>query len=209
MSGEHETPAAGPPDRCGEESVDGAIAEFQQGLARQRNYHLLFDCFYEPIQRFFVRRGVVQPEDCQDLTQDTFWRVYRGLESFRREARFNTWLYRIARNVHLRWREQRGRKVDFDTDESPEDVEPVDEEPTPEDDVIRIEHQDVVRRAIAVLPEKMRQCMMLRVVHQASYREIAAVMQITVGAVAAHLAQARQRLRKELEGYLEAGQLEF
>ena len=82
--------------------IASAIADFQTGGDRDRSFHRIFESYYRPLQRFFARKGCA-PEICLDLTQETFLGIYRGLESYRPEARFETWLYKIATNSYLKW----------------------------------------------------------------------------------------------------------
>ena len=84
------------------ERIARAVRQFKRGRDRERSFRLLFDHYYGVVQGFFAQR-VSTPEDRLDLTQETFLRVYKGLEGYRMEADFGTWLFRIAFNTHLKW----------------------------------------------------------------------------------------------------------
>jgi RNA polymerase sigma factor (sigma-70 family) len=74
------------------------IREIKQGLNVEDNFHWLFERHYAQILRFFRRKGF-PPEDCRDLTQETFVSVYKGLKDLRQEEQFESWLFAIAHNV--------------------------------------------------------------------------------------------------------------
>jgi RNA polymerase sigma-70 factor (ECF subfamily) len=75
-----------------QELVNRRIGESQTGGEREETFRLIFDRYYRSVYRFFEKRGF-STEECQDLTQETFLRVYKGMATFRGEARFETWLF--------------------------------------------------------------------------------------------------------------------
>ena len=83
-----------PPDR---DTVE-LIHEIKQGLNVEANFHWLFERHYPQILRFFRRKGFY-PEECRDLTQETFVSVYKGLKDLRQAEQFENWLFAIAHNV--------------------------------------------------------------------------------------------------------------
>jgi len=187
------------------EQIGRAIDAFQAGENPEESFRTLFEHYYPVVCRFFAKR-VFSPEDRHDLTQETFLRVYTGLEGFRRESQFGTWLFRIAHNTHIKWlRHQR-------PDEKSATSLPVsDERPsspeaavlaTPEnalEEVLVDEKQQILQNAIRELPTQMRESTQLRVYQELSYREISVAMNLSVDTVKVHLFQARKKLRKSLE----------
>ncbi len=183
-----------------------AVGDFQAGRDREGSFRILFDRYYGVVQGFFARRVAVA-EDRLDLTQETFLRVYRGLEGYRREADFGTWLFRIAFNTHLKWvRRGKGEVVSLESmtrgDEQPAKVwdgqGPAKIPPTPLDDTLRHERRQKLRQAIEELPRQMSRCTLLRVYRELSYREISVVMKLSIDTVKVHLFQARKKLREKL-----------
>ncbi len=186
------------------ERVERAIAEFQRGVDREGNFRILFDIYYEPTRHFLARR-VSSAEDRLDLTQETFLRVYKGLEGYRGEAQFGTWVFRIAFNTYLKWL-RRARTDDKGPDavKGAEELESaweddvpvaVSTKESPLDQVLQSERRMVLRSAIEKLPEQMRRCTELRIYHDLSYREIAVVMRRSIETVKVHLFQARKKLK--------------
>ena len=183
------------------ELVEQAVRDFQAGRDREASFRFLYRSYYRPLLRFFADQGLA-PEDCQDLTQETFFGVYRGLKTYRHQMRFGSWIYRLATNA-FRKRLRAAGAVKRSAREVSLDAEPAarsapDDAPDQLAEVIHDEKRQAMRRAIRELPEQMRECLTLRLRHELSYREIALVMKITVDTVKTHLFQARRRLRDKL-----------
>lgn len=185
------------------EAIERAIRSFQAGRDREASFRLLFETYRAPLLRFFGRKGF-SPEARRDLTQETFLGIYKGLDGFRHESRFESWLYRLATTTYLKrlrsaaTDKRRGREVAHD-----EAAPPKREALTVRDDplrgMLREERRRVLREAVRELPDQMRKCLTLRIYHELSYREIATVMKIEIDTVKAHLFQARERLRRTVD----------
>jgi len=145
-------------------------------------------------------------EDAGDLVQDTFLRAYGALASFRQDASFLTWLYKIASNLcidQLRSRKARSAlSLDVELEEG---REPAADSRScgPEELAIRDSVQEVVQRAISNLPEKYRVVVVMRHLQDMSVEEIANVLEMPTGTVKTHLFRAREMLRGRLRSVLE------
>jgi RNA polymerase sigma-70 factor (ECF subfamily) len=141
-------------------------------------------------------------EDAWDAAQEAFIRAWQALPSFRGQAAFYTWLFRIAMNVatdRTRQRAARGRA--FGTERVPEedwDRLMADQEAGPDDAAGRAEERERITRALAALSEQHRAIIMLSDLEGLSYREIAEVLDIPMGTVMSRLHNARKRLRDVL-----------
>lgn len=189
---------------AGHEAIARAVREMQAGEEAEASFRLLYESYFHPLQRFFARKGFA-PEDALDLTQETLLGIYRSVRDFRHEARFETWLYRVATTTYLK-RLRTGSAVKRSGIEtSYEEMAPAQEPPATSEDqletVLDDERRRVMREAIEELPEKMRKCLTLRIYHELSYREIATVMKLKINTVKAHLFQAKEKLRDKLEVY--------
>lgn len=190
------------------EIVRQILAEMQSGSAREEHFRRLVDLYYTPVYQVFAKRGF-SPDDCLDLTQETFLGIYTGIGSFRREADFDTWLFKIAMNAfrkRLRWRaaeKRRGEEISIDgeADDEAAPISIASAELAPSEAALRRERSRVLREAVDKLPEQMRKCMMLRVEQDLKYREIAVVLRVSPETVKAHLFQARRRLQEMLGPY--------
>ena len=187
-----------------EDPVDRAIRRFQEGSGRDDAFRLLYETYFHAIQRFFARKGLT-PDDCLDLTQETFVGIYKGLDGYEDRQRFAAWLYRVATTTYLKWRRSAATakraavEVSRDAMENPEAIAA---EPGRQlDALLDDERRGALVAAVAELPEQMRQCLTLRLYHQLAYQEIAVVMKLSVETVKAHLFRARKKLQEKLAGF--------
>ena len=180
----------------------------QAGNDVEANFERLFTLHERRVRSFFLQRGFTKDE-AADLTQDVFFRVFRGIASFRLEAGFKTWLFEIADHVYqneLRRRgagKRKGWETSIETGGQDEDGKPAAFEPPPTEpraleDVLERERDEALSRAIKELPEQMRTCFLLRYDQGRKYKEIAVLMKISIDTVKAHLFQAKKRLKLEL-----------
>lgn len=192
--------------RSGEpRSLAAAVEALRRGERCEESARIVHDAYHERLQRFFRRHGRTL-EDARDLTQETFLKIYRSIGTFRGDSAFSTWVYAIARNVLLK-RTAHGPAEEEIPEELPAALEPVSDEPDPVTGIGRRQLWTLVLGAIAQLPARQRQCMVLRVVHGLSYEQVATVMNISINSVKAHLHQGRTRLQ-ELLARVEAGESE-
>lgn len=156
-----------------------------------------FDVIVERHQRQVYQlcyRFAGNHEDASDLAQDVFIRAYRGLHSFKGQAAFSTWLYRIAVNVCLNRVGSRTHKwATLDVAEQPDQ-----REERADLRMLRSERAAAVRSAIARLPKKQRAALILRVYHDLPHHQIAAIVGTSVGAVKANFFHALANLKKLL-----------
>ena len=89
------------PSEAGSDLVDQAIRRFQGGSDRPGSFRFLYETYFRAIERFFARKGL-PPEDCLDLTQETFLGIYKGLDGYEHRQQFAAWLYRVATTVYLK-----------------------------------------------------------------------------------------------------------
>ena len=147
-------------------------------------------------------------QDAEEVTQDAFIRAHRGLENFRGDASFSTWLYQIATNLaHNRYWYWFRRKRDFsvsldqplaiDVDLTLENVMPIEGE-TPSEAAVTQEFVDRVAECMNHLGEKHREVLTLRNVQNMSYDAIARELDISVGTVKSRIARARDSLRDRM-----------
>lgn len=130
--------------------------------------------------------------EAEDVAQEAYLRMFRGLAGFREEARFETWMHRIVTNCAISMLKRRGRFGDVLAEE-PEDL------PVPDSTAEVLVERDSLSRALAVLPEGQRVVLLLKDVYGLSCREIGEEVGIEEGAVKVRLHRARKRLRELLD----------
>jgi RNA polymerase sigma-70 factor (ECF subfamily) len=192
------------------EPIQGLIEQLQTGSSRDEAFRRLFDLYAPRLYHFFTRRGFPHQE-CLDLTQETFLGIYRGMETYRRDASFETWLFKIATNAwrkRLRWGSagKRGaREVPLEEEGGGGPAERIAaaDVPAPGEEALRKERSRLLRQAIDRLPEQMRRCLVLRIDQELKYREIATLMRLSPETVKVHLLKARKRLQEDLGPYFQ------
>jgi RNA polymerase sigma-70 factor (ECF subfamily) len=166
----------------------------------------LFQRYYRPIVAFFMRRGF-SVEESKDLTQETFFRLYKNRGVFRGESSPATWLFQVANNLYkntLRGRSALKREAPEVSLSAPDDEDAahsIEDRSDPLGDILTEERARLLREALSELPPQMRRCVQLRTESNLKYREIAVLMSLSIETVKAHLYQARQHLRNKLAGY--------
>ena len=144
-------------------------------------------------------------QDAEEVTQDAFIRAHRGLENFRGDASFSTWLYQIATNLaHNRYwywfRRKRDQSISLDQPQCEdgsltlENVMPCADE-NPAEAVVTQEFVDRVSACMQYLNNKHKEVLILRNVKNLTYDEIAQQLEISVGTVKSRIARARESLR--------------
>jgi len=165
------------------------------------------DSFNELILRWerpiyaLAYRQIGREEDARDVCQETFLRAYRALSGFRGQAKFSSWLYRIALNLCRDWvrRERRTPVV-----QAPEDVDLMDlaaaREPSEsiEDLVARQDLSRAVDRAMAVLAAEQRTAIIVKAYDGLPFQEVADLVGCALSAVKTRLYHAVTVLRREL-----------
>ena len=134
-----------------------------------------------------------------DLAQETFLLAYRNLRSFRQEAKFSTWLYRIAYNVFLA-DARKMKELSLPEDTAVEDVEPVQDS-----EAMAVAHGAALKldleRAMAVLSDAERAAIVQCYHNDLSHEEAAYVLGCPVGTVKTHILRAKQKLKTKLAGW--------
>lgn len=145
------------------------------------------------------RRMCRREDDALEAAQDTFLAVWRGVGSYRADAAFSTWVYRLATNACLDLlRRERKHGGDVPLDGGENLVDPTDPAPQPEEAVERAETRRAVREALLALPEEYREVLLLRETEQLSYAEIAEATGLELGTVKSRISRARTALRNYL-----------
>jgi len=186
------------------------VDRIQLGIDQEQNFRKLFERFRYGIRNLFLRKGF-STEDSRELTQEVFLRVFKGIGTFRRESRFERWLWEVAEHIYLneirkRHTEKRyGLEQSIDAPaENDEGFAPAKEIPSldlnPQQAAIQREQIQRLRNALQELPTQMRRCCVFRYEKNFKYQEIADLMGISIDTVKAHLHQARKHLTARLGG---------
>jgi RNA polymerase sigma-70 factor (ECF subfamily) len=159
----------------------------------------------------FLHRMVRDRALAEDLAQEVFLRVYQARERYQPEARFTTWLYRIATNLALNAIRDRKDKVSepagAESNGEPALERFVDPQPTVEQRLIERDRERLIRQAVESLPENQCVAVILHKYQEVDYRQIAGVLNVSESAVKSLLFRAYETLRLRLAPLLREGQI--
>jgi len=167
-------------------------------------FRLIFERYSRPVISF-IYDMVNDRALAEELTQETFVRAFRAIHTMRAETKLSTWLFGIARNVareSLRARARAGNHVDI-ADKSVMDLS--DKKPAPVEGLLSKELNELIRRSLAALDEDKRLVFTLKVLHQCSYEEIAAITGFSLAKLKTDLHRARAEMRKRISSYAGVG----
>lgn len=179
---------------------------------RDRQFGRLYEAYFKRVCFFYLRQGLSSPA-AEELTQEAFLSVYKGLEGFRAEASYETWIFRIVRNKLKNYYRHNAAQM-RDAPEVPisalqENLEeslrtPRSRPPrSPESSLLSREREQLLYSALSELPPKMREVLTLRLQGDLKYQEIADRLQISIDTVKSHIFQAREKLRHSVGDYFE------
>ena len=178
----------------------GLIAACQQGDSRA--FRQVFELYRDRVYGL-CRHMAGNDADAEDLTQESFVWAFENIGSFRAEAAFGTWLYRIAANRCLaELRKQRPRFQPMEAAEK--NVVPLSGGANPEELLVRKELVERVEAAVASLPETQRLIFVLGTQMGLRYREIGEIAECSEDAVKMRIHRARKQVRDALKPYLES-----
>ncbi len=142
-------------------------------------------------------------EDAMDLAQEAFLNAWKGLQFFKGDSAFSTWVYRLANNAcidHLR-KVQRRRDISLSMPTDPDDdsmPDVPDERYRPDARLDQQEQRRALEAGLARLSQEHRQVLVMREINGLSYQEIGDILGLESGTVKSRIARARLALRKIL-----------
>jgi RNA polymerase sigma-70 factor (ECF subfamily) len=174
----------------------------------EAGFNYLVEKYHRPMINFLYRMVHTQAV-AEELAQEVFLRVYRSRESYRAEAKFTTWLYRIATNLavnHARdTRYERSAQnvyLDVPDEETGTTPEIADDEPTVEQKLLRNERLAAIRKHVLALPERQRTAVLMHKYQGLDYRQIGEVLKLSESATKSLLFRAYQTLRERLKEFV-------
>ena len=157
----------------------------------------------------FMYRMVHNEAVAEELAQEVFLRVYRSRQTYRAEARFSTWLYRIATNLgvnHARdTRHERAAStvyLDEPDTESGSTPDVADLTPSAEANILRRERMAAIREHVMALPERQQMAVLMHKYEGMDYKQIGDVLKLSESATKSLLFRAYQTLREKLKAFI-------
>jgi RNA polymerase sigma-70 factor, ECF subfamily len=173
------------------------MEQFQMGTLEA--FDILVSRYREPLTNY-VYRFVGDQRECEDLLQETFLRVYRNRHSYRRIAKFSTWLYTIAGNLaRSEYRKRKRRRLyslqSVNRDDEEYEVEIPDDTTLPDIHAESRLQDRHIQEALKQIPEEFREVVVLRDVQQLAYEEIAEITGLPMGTVKSRINRGRTKLQ--------------
>lgn len=165
---------------------------FKNDATRERALKMLMDKYQQRLYAH-IRRMVVMHNDADDVMQNTFIKVWKGLHKFKSESQLYTWLYRIASNEALTFLAQKKKKFATSLQDVEHDLSnriAADEQF--DGDAIQLKLQ----QALLTLPEKQRQTFNMRYFDDLKYDEMSVILETSVGALKANYHHAVKKIEK-------------
>lgn len=174
-------------------------------------FNFLIEKYRKPIVNFMYRM-VHNQAVAEELAQDVFLRVYRSRETYRAEAKFTTWLYRIATNLGVNYardtkHERSAQTIYLDQPDQETGTTPdvADMHAGAEEEMVRDERMRAIRKHVMALPERQRTAVLMHKYQGLDYKEIGAVLHLSESATKSLLFRAYQTLRERLKEFVEQG----
>ncbi len=190
-----------------DESSDAAIM-LRVAAGDESGFTYLVEKYHRAMIHFLFRM-VRNQAVAEELAQEVFLRVYRSRESYRAEAKFTTWLYRIATNLavnHARdtKHERSAQNVYLDSPDPETGTTPdvADDEPSVEQHLLRDERMAAIRKHVMALPERQRMAVLMHKYQGMDYRQIGDVLKLSESATKSLLFRAYQTLRDKLKEFV-------
>jgi len=173
------------------------LLQFRDPATKEKAYTAIIKKYQEKLY-WHIRRMVVSHDDTDDVLQNVFIRVWKGLENFREDSQLYTWLYRIATNECLTFLEQQKKRTVVSLNE----VEPGLSEKIKADenfDANKLEWK--LQLAIQQLPEKQRVVFQLRYYEEMPYEEMSRVLETSEGALKASYHHAVKKIEEYIKNH--------
>jgi len=173
-----------------------------------QGFNHLIEKYRKPIIHFMFRM-VHNQAIAEELAQEVFLRVYRSRQTYRAEARFTTWLYRIATNLGVNYardtkHERAAQNVYLDQPDPETGTTPdvADTTPLVEQDLVRDERMHAIRQHVMALPERQRTAVLMHKYQGMDYKQIGEVLKLSESATKSLLFRAYQTLREKLKDFV-------
>jgi RNA polymerase sigma-70 factor (ECF subfamily) len=171
-------------------------------------FGILVEKYRRPIVHFMFRM-VHNQAIAEELAQEVFLRVYRSRQTYRAEARFSTWLYRIATNLGVNYardtkHERTAQNIYLDQPDPETGTTPdvADSKPSVEHDLVREERLSAIRAHVMALPERQRNAVLMHKYQGMDYKQIGDVLRLSESATKSLLFRAYQELREKLKDFV-------
>ena len=189
-------------------SLSDAEVMLRAGTGDDEAFSYLVEKFRRPIVSFMYR-SVGNAHVAEELAQEVFLRVYKSRQTYSADAKFTTWLYRIATNLAMNYardtKTERAGKVSIDEpvdDESERTMDVADTSMTAEEAMVRQERLAAIKKCVLGLPERQRAAVLMHKYQEMDYKQIAKALDLSESATKSLLFRAYETLREQLKSFV-------
>jgi RNA polymerase sigma-70 factor (ECF subfamily) len=189
-------------------SLSDAEVMLRAGTGDDEAFSYLAEKFRRPIVSFMYR-SVGNSHVAEELAQEVFLRVYKSRQTYTADAKFTTWLYRIATNLAMNYardtKQERAGKVSIDEpidDESERTLDVADNLMTAEEAMVRRERLAAIKQCVLDLPERQRMAVLMHKYQEMDYKQIAKALDLSESATKSLLFRAYETLREKLKSFV-------
>jgi RNA polymerase sigma-70 factor (ECF subfamily) len=189
-------------------TLSDAEVMLRAGTGDDEAFSYLVEKFRRPIVSFMYR-SVGNSHVAEELAQEVFLRVYKSRHTYTADAKFTTWLYRIATNLAMNYardtKQERAGKVSIDEpidEDSDRTLDVADSSMTAEEAIVRRERLAAIKQCVLDLPERQRVAVLMHKYQEMDYKQIAKALDLSESATKSLLFRAYETLREKLKAFV-------
>lgn len=171
------------------------IKDLKDPFKKNKAFEVLIDKYKEKVY-FQIRRIVLNHDDTDDILQNVFIKVFRGIKDFKGKSKLSTWIYRIAYNESINFLKLKEKKYFYSSEIMMNTmVNNLREDPYFDGDEVELKLQGIISR----LPKQQKIVFQMKYFQELKFREISDILGVTTGALKASFHLAKQKIIKELK----------
>ena len=171
------------------------VAQLQNAQTKEQAFRILVREYKERLY-WHIRKIVISHDDADDVLQNTFIKVFKGIANFKQDSKLYSWMYRIATNESITFLNKRAKERNTDIADIKKDLVAS----LHSDDWFTGEEiQVILQKAIATLPEKQQLVFNMKYFDEMKYEEISAIVNTSVGALKASYFHAVKKIKTYIE----------
>ena len=171
------------------------IKNLKDPFKQNKAFEILIDIYKEKLY-FQIRRIVLNHDDTDDILQNVFIKVFRGIKGFKGESKLSTWIYRIAYNESINFLKLKEKKYFYSSEIMMNTmVNNLREDPYFDGDEVALKLQGIISR----LPKQQKIVFQMKYFQELKFREISEITDVTIGALKASFHLAKKKIIKELK----------
>lgn len=152
--------------------------------------------------RYILQMSSMEYEEAENLLQNVFIKVYQNINEYQEQWSFSSWIYRITHNAiidHFRANKSENGNISLDDEEYAYIVAALTDGLSPDQELLRSDARECVKKSIATLPQDYREAIILRYFEDRSYQEMSDILKIPIGTASTLVNRAKKRLLESLE----------